>query len=390
MKTPSIWLSLAAVILVIVATATWFANASRSDSPDLKLKTVRLEKGNLLLSIPATGVVEPLYSLELKSKASGEIAQILVEEGGRVKKGDVIIKIDPGIEEIAVRRAEANLMVAMASVKKGEILLRKARLARSRKEKLYSKGLISEEAHEGGRHDAALRDADLSLAQAEGIRAQEALTEARARLSETQVSAPLSGVILSLDVQRGQIISSGTSSFSQGTPLAVIGDLSELRIKAEVDETDARKLAVSQEAIITFDAFPDLSYRGRVIRIAPLAKMKNDLAVVELLLSLGERVDPTGDAPKLRPGLSADVEVITQRLNDVMLLSRDAVHKEDGKWGISVVQGEQVSFQEVTTGISDGEQIEIKSDLPEGTEVVLNWAATAGASSEKSGRPGRP
>ncbi|MBN4054863.1 efflux RND transporter periplasmic adaptor subunit, partial [Nitrospira defluvii] len=97
-----------------------------------------------------------------------------------------------------------------------------------------------------------------------------------------------------------------------------------------------------------------------------------------------------GDIFALRPGLSADVEVIMQRLSDVLLLPRDAVHRKEGKWGVSVVQGDQVSFHEVKTGFSDGERIEIKSDLPVGTEVVLNWAASAGASSQNRGRPGRP
>lgn len=390
MKTRLKWLGGTTGTLFVIAAVGWLAIVTRSDSSERLLKTVTLEKGDLVLSIPATGVIAPLYYVEIKSKASGEIEKILVEEGEAVEKGEVIIKINPRIEEIGVRRAEADLMAAVASVKKGEILLKKARLARLRKENLYNTGLISDEEHEGSRDDAALREADLSLSQAERIRAKEALSEAKERLTETRVSAPLSGVILSLDVQRGQIISSGTSSFSQGTPLAVIGDLSELRIKAEVDETDARKVAVDQDALITFDAFPDLSYRGRVIRISPLAKMKNDLAVVDLLLSLDERVDPTGDVPALRPGLSADVEVITQRLNGVLLLSRDAVHRKEGKWGVSVVHGDQVSFHEVKIGLSDGERIEIKSDLPVGAEVVLNWAASTGASSQKRGRPGRP
>jgi len=385
------WLGGTSVILLVLAAVGWLATAGHSDSSERPLETVLLEKGDLVLSIPATGIIEPLYSVELKSKASGEIAQILVEEGDKVKKGDVIIKIDPRIEEIAVRRAEADLMAATASILKGDILLKKARLARSRKEKLYDKGLISGEEHEESRYDAALREADLSLAKAEGIQVQEALSEAKERLSETRVSAPFSGTILSLDVQRGQIISSGTSSFSQGTPLAVIGDLSELRIRAEVDETDARKIAVDQDALITFDAFPDLSYRGRIIRIAPLAKMKNDLAVIDLLLSLDERVDPKGDPPpRLRPGLSADVEVITQRLNGILLLSRDALHRKEGKWGISVVQGKGLSFHEITTGLSDGERIEIKSDLPVGTEVALNQAASTNTSSQSRGRPGKP
>lgn len=389
MKTGLKWLGGATCTLIVVAGAGWLVTVTRPDASERPFQTVTLEKGELVLSIPATGVIEPLYSVEIKSKASGKIEKILVEEGDTVEMGDVIIKIDPRIEEIAVRRAEADLMAAMASVKKGEILLKKARLAESRMGKLYNKGLISDEEHEGSRYDAALRDADLSLAQAEGIRAKATLSEAKERLTETRVSSPLSGMILSLDVQRGQIISSGTSSFSQGTPLAVIGDLSQLRIRAEVDETDARKVAVDQDTLITFDAFPDLSYQGRIIRIAPLAKMKNDLAVVDLLVSLDRHVDPAGDPPTLRPGLSADVEVITQSLTGVLLLPREAVHRKEGKWGVSVVQEDQVSFHEITIGLTDGERMEIKTDLIVGTEIILNRTMFADTSSQNRRRPGR-
>ena len=372
MKTRSIWLG-AALVSVFVAVAVGFVVMKRSDSSQGRPETVRIEKGDLILSIPATGVIEPRFSVEIKSKASGEISKILAEEGDAVEKGEVIIEIDPKIEKSGVRRAAADVMVAAAAVKKGEIFLEKARMAKTRQEKLHEKGLISDVEIEDGAHEAALREADLSLAQAEYLRAQEVLSEAEERLRETRVVSPLSGVILTLDVERGQLISSGMSSFSHGTPLAVVGDLSEVRIRAEVDETDAREAAVHQEALMPFDASPEKSYRGRVIRVAPLARTKNDLAVITLFLSIEGLVDPADDAlsPQLRPGLSADVEVITQRLSGIHLLAREALHQQEGKWGVSVLAGEAVSFHEVVTGASDGERIEIKTDLPVGTQVVM-------------------
>lgn len=386
MKTRSIWLG-AALVSVFVAVAVGFVVMKRSDSSQGRPETVRIEKGDLILSIPATGVIEPRFSVEIKSKASGEISKILAEEGDAVEKGEVIIEIDPKIEKSGVRRAAADVMVAAAAVKKGEIFLEKARMAKTRQEKLHEKGLISDVEIEDGAHEAALREADLSLAQAEYLRAQEFLSEAEERLRETRVVSPLSGVILTLDVERGQLISSGMSSFSHGTPLAVVGDLSELRIRAEVDETDARKAAVNQEVLIHFDASPEKSYRGRVIRVAPLARTKNDLAVITLFLSIEGLVDPADDAlsPQLRPGLSADVEVITQRLSGIHLLAREALHQQEGKWGVSVLAGEAVSFHEVVTGASDGERIEIKTDLPVGTQVVMGGRETSKGPSR--GRP---
>lgn len=376
--------------MLVVAALGRFMTVTRHDSSPRPIRTVRLEKGDLLLSVPATGIIEPRDAVEIKSKASGEIAKILAEEGSRVNKGDVIIEIDPSIEKIGVRRAEADLMAAMASVQKAEILLEKSKLAWSRKEKLHSKGLISEEEAEGTRQDVALREADLSLAKAQRLREEVALSEAGTRLTETRVRAPLSGMVLSLDVRQGQIISSGISSFSQGTALAVIGDLSQLRIRAEVDEIDARKVAVGQAALVHFDAFPEQTFKAHVIRVAPLAKIKNDLAVVDLLLSLDGPVDSADDPSPLRPGLSADVEIVTQQLEGVPLLSREAVHRKGGRWGVSVLRDKAVFFHEVGIGESDGERIEIKTDLPIGTEVALNDIVPGGSSPENSGRLGRP
>ena len=378
-----------AVFTLVIAAIFGSAFVKQSNSSSSSLQTVSLEKGDLVLSVPATGVTEALFSVEVKSKASGEIRKILAEEGDVIHKGHVLVEIDPRIEEIGVRRSEADLMASQARLKKAEILLKKARLAKSRKKKLHLKGFISNEEHEESLQDVALQEADLMLAKAELIRAEESLSEAIERLKETEVISPLSGIVLSLNVQRGQLISSGTSSFSQGTSLAVIGDLSQLQIRAEVDETDARKIAVGQEALIRFDAFPDQSYPSKVIRIAPLARMKNDLAVVEVILSLQKRKSSSGELMTLRPGLSADVEIITHRHTDIPLLAREVVYKKEGKWGVSLVQGETVSFHEVTIGVSDGDQIEIKSDLPMGTKIAMRQERSAGSASR--GRPrGRP
>jgi HlyD family secretion protein len=355
-------------VLILTLAAVWGLIAvKQSLSSRPPLKTVSLQRGEMVLSVPATGVVEPAFSVEIKSKASGEILHVRAEEGNRVEKGDVLVEIDPRIEEIGVRRAKADLLVAEAGVKRAEILLEKAQLIRSRKDQLYQKGFLSDQEKEDAHQEEGLRGADLALAHAQLLKAQEAISEAKERLQQTQVISPIAGVLLSLLVQRGQIISSGTSSFSQGTPLAVVGDISLLQIRAEVDETDVRMVAPGQEARVNLDAFPGQIFHARVVRVAPQARIKNDLAVVDLHLTIKE----TPEATSLRPGLSANIEILINRLSDVLLLPREGVHQEGGKWGISVIQGEKVSFHEVTVGATDGVKMEIVTDLPEGTRVAL-------------------
>lgn len=385
LKRGKIWIGGGVLILTIAA--VWrltVVKQSRSSLP--LLKTVSLQRGDLVLSVPATGVVEPVFSVEIKSKASGEIREVQVEEGDRVEKGELLVEINPRIEEIGVRRAKADLLVAEAEVKKAEILLEKARLARLRKDQLHEKGFLADQEKEEAHQEEGLRKADLTLARAHSLRAQEALFEAEERLLQTRVISPMSGVVLSLYVERGQIISSGTSSFSQGTLLAVVGDLSRLQIRAEVDETDARMVASGQEARASLDAFPGQPFRARVIRVAPGARTKNDLAVVGLLLALEE----VPEGIHLRPGLSANLEIIARRLSGVLLLSQEAVHQEGGRWGVSVVQRETVSFHEVGIGASDGERMEILTDLPEGTRVVLGGEPMASPPMKEKPRRERP
>jgi len=352
--------------LILTITAVWGLTAVKPSGSSLPpLRTVPLTRGELVLTVPATGMVTPAYSVEIKSKASGEILKIDAMEGERVEKGDVLIEIDPKIEEIAVRRARADLLAAEAGVKKGEILLQRARLARSRSDRLHENGLLADREQEEAQQEEGLREADLALAQAQLLRARESLFEAEERLRQTRVISPLSGVLLSLYVERGQIISSGTSSFSQGTLLAVVGDLSHLQIDAETDETDAAAVAPGQEATVRLDAFPDRIFRARVARISPAARIRNDLAVVPLLLDMEE--SPEG----IRPGLTVNAEIVTQRRSEVLLLPREGVRKEGEQWMVSVLEGETVSSIEIEVGATDGERIEILTDLPEGTKVVM-------------------
>ena len=369
-KAGSVWIGGGVLVLIIVA-VWWLTAVKDLGSSPTALRTVPLERGDLVLTVPATGVVAAAFSVEIKSKASGEIMKIHAEEGDRVEKGEVLIEIDPRIEEIALRRARADLSAAEAGVKKAEILLKKARLTRTRNDQLQQEGLLSDQEWEEAHHLEGLQEADLAIARAQLLRARESLLEAEERLRQTRVISPLSGVLLSLYVERGQIISSGTSSFSQGTLLAVVGDLSRLRIEAEVDETDARLVVPGQEARITLDAFPGQSFRASVKRIAPGARIKNDLAVVGILLDLYDSQDGINVGELLRPGLTTNAEIVTQQRSGVLLLPREAVRREGKKWGVSLLQGERVSFQEVKVGATDGEKIEILTDLPEGSKIAL-------------------
>ena len=352
-------------ILLLVALAVWGLTGVRpSGSSSPPLQTVSLTRGELVLTAPATGVVAPAFSVEIKSKASGEILNLHAVEGERVEKGDILIEIDPKIEESAVRRARADLLAAAAGVKKGEILLERARLARSRSERLHAEGFLADREQEEARQEEGLREADLAMTQAQRLRAKETLFEAEERLRQTRVVAPLSGVLLSLYAERGQIISAGTGSLAQGTLLAILGDLSHLQIDAEADETDAGRIAPGQEATVRLDAFPDRIFRARVARISPAARIKNDLAVVRLLLDLAE--PPEG----IRPGLTANAEIVTERRAGVLLLPQEGVWKEGEHWRVSVVEGETVSAKDVEIGSTDGQKIEILTALPEGTKVL--------------------
>jgi RND family efflux transporter MFP subunit len=380
-KKKFMFLIVSMVALVIGVTVWWQWRAQAQPGP--QYKTVAVTRGDLVQKVAATGKVEPEYIVEIKPKASGEVEEVRVQEGDAVKKGQLLIKIDPAVEDRQVKKARAELRMNQASY----VAIRhkrdyaKQRLARERK--LFEKGLVSKETVDDLRKEKAVLDAELSVKGAQIVRAKEALSEARDRLSETHIYAPVAGTVLERLVQPGQIAASGTKSVSGGTALLRIADLSRLFIRMEVDEVDVAKIKAGMPARITADAFTGKRFSGHVVRISPQGKEENNVTVFEVLVEAG----PAGSRA-LRPNMTANVEIIIAERKDAVLLPMRVLsgRSRGGRKSAARVVLADGRKQRIRLGISDGIHVEVLSGLKPGEAVRLQTKSRKKSRSSRRGK----
>lgn len=300
-----------AVIVVAALFAVGYYILGSSDEPQAKTvsgqvqRVVQVTRGNLNLVVSANGVVQPINRVEIKSKASGQIEQLNFEEGQLVQKGDLLIALDQRTAKNDYEQAKADLELAQANLKQAENNSKRA-------QELFAKNLISEQERDQS-------NVDFVRAQSQLIKAQAALSSAEERLRDTRVVAPISGVILTKNVEVGQIISSGVSNVSGGTLLATLADMNEVYVETNVDEVDIGKVSVGQRAKVVADAYPDESFWGEVIRISPLGRTQQNVTtfnVIVLVKNIGNR---------LKAGMSASVDIEIFNRQNVLLVPTEAL-----------------------------------------------------------------
>ena len=251
-------------VAIAVAIGTWavFVRGKGDPGPSSPASQLQREailaRGDLDLTVSADGVVQPINKVEVKSKASGQIFELNVVEGQEVTKGDLLIALDQKTALNDYDQAKADLELAEANATQQENNYR-------RSAELFDKSMISQQ--------------ERDLANVESVRAKSSLVKARAalssadeRLRDTRIRAPIDGIVLTKNVEIGQIISSGVSNVGGGTLLATLADMSQVYVETNVDEVDIGRIAVGQSAKVVADAYPDDSFTGEVIRIAPLGQ----------------------------------------------------------------------------------------------------------------------
>ncbi|MCD6161533.1 MAG: efflux RND transporter periplasmic adaptor subunit [candidate division Zixibacteria bacterium] len=384
---------LAVIIVIVLAIINPLKNANSIQNNSVHTSTAVVNRGNLIIAINSTGIVEPILTVELKSKASGEIIELAIEEGDLVNKGQLIARLDAAAAVNDYNQAEADYEVAKAS-------LSQAKKQRDRQEKLYLQGLISEIDFESA--ELAQEQANSNL-----VRAKTALEYARERLSDTVIESPINGIILKKFVEKGQIIASGISTVSGGTAIATVADMSKVYIRTSVDEIDIGQIAAGQKASINAESYPDHEFYGEVLRIHPQAKIEQNVTTFDVTIEVDNAEG------LLMAGMNASVEIIASYKENVLLIPREALtdvrtiakmigaipdaarkrpnmekrksssgqqgkqHAKEAKQSnpirmvIAVVDGKQEPRQ-VEIGMSNFEQAEVISGLAEGETVLTS------------------
>jgi HlyD family secretion protein len=293
------------IAIIVVVFINPFKKSRTSTDAAVRISTAVVHKGNLIVSINSTGIIEPIQTIELKSKASGEIINFPLEEGDRIKKGQLIVRLDPTTVQNEYDQAAADLEVA-------KVALSQAAKQADRQKQMYDQGMISELDYESAL--LAKEQANSGL-----VKASTALSDAKERLSDTEIESPIDGIILQKYVEEGQIIASGISAVSGGTAIASVADLSKVYVRTSVDEVDIGKIEVGQKATVIAESYPDREFQGEVIRIHPQAIMEQNVTTFDVTIEIdnGQNL--------LMAGMNASVEIIAGDKQDVLIVPREAL-----------------------------------------------------------------
>ncbi len=345
------------LFILVVVFAVSSGNGNVKQQQRSKFKEFEVRRGDFTVLVTANGIVIPIDRVEIKSKASGLVEELPVEEGERVKAGDLIARLDQKDERAAVSQAQADYDISVAE-------LNKAQREYDRLNKLFEENLISEEE----RDQIVL---NLAVAKGKMIQATTALERAKERLSESIVRAPIDGVILQKYVEKGQIIASGINNVSGGTPIVDIADMSSVYIEAGIDEIDIGKIRVGQEAHVIADAYPGKSFFGEIVRIAPEARVDQNVTLFDVVVEVENREG------LLKSGMNTSLEITIINKKDVLLAPAVAVQKtmngKKSKDNPRVLLKENGKFipREIRIGLMDFKNAEILEGLKEGDTLGI-------------------
>ena len=297
-------LAIAAALLVLVL-AVVLVRGARHGGKKSAILTAPVEPRNIALTIEATGTVEPIDLVEVKSKASGLIVHMPVEIGSLVRKGALLAQIDP-------RDVQNQYSQVLAAQKAAQASVEVARAAKKRSDALYGQQIITADEHE----KATL---DYANAQAQLVKARTDVDLAGQRREDATVRAPVTGTVLEQPVTEGTVITSATSSASGGTTLLKMADLNKVRMRAMVGETDIGNVRPGQAATVTVDAFPNRTFNGVVEKIEPQAVVDQSVTNFPVLISV------SNESGVLLPGMNGEVSMLVDERDNVPAIPVDAV-----------------------------------------------------------------
>jgi HlyD family secretion protein len=382
------------ILLIVIAVAVLVAFTRGGTKIDPS-KLGKVERGDLAKSVVATGKIEPITKVELKSKASGIVEKWDADASDKVKEGQVLVQLDREQIQAAVREAKAALAAAQANERAALADENRAKVdaegpdvpllyrAYQRAQKMAKEGVVSEAALDDAQkaYELAVNKRDVARAQltvneAKLVQAKAQVQQSRATLDRSEedlryatITSPITGVVLSRDVEIGDAVSSILVLGSTATLVMTLGDTSQVYVKGKVDEADIGKVYLGQPARIKVESFKDKTFNGKVTKIAPLGVEKDNVTTFEVRVSID---NPGGE---LKAMMTANAEIILDEHKNVLMIPEGALmydkdknasvevpdpHGKDGKRKVAV-----------KVGISNGAKTELLSGLKEGQQVVL-------------------
>src|ERR1700716_1249463 len=358
-------------------------------------KIAVVERGDLARVVVATGKIQPLFKVELKSKASGIVKKIYVDYGARIKTGQVLAELDKVQLEAAERASRANLQAAEAALDSSKASLERnkvdaegpdvpfLKLNMERAQQMFKDGVMSKSLVEdaeknyqmalnkqvSAQRNLAVSRAEIAKTEAQVAQAKASLENAQEDLRNSTIISTIEGLVLSRDVNVGDAVSSILVLGSQATLIMTLGDVSEVYVQGKVDQADIGKVFLSQPARIVVEAFKDKKFTGKVTKISPLGKEKDNVTTFEVRVSIS---NPTGE---LKANMSANAEILLEEKKDVLMVPEAAlVYDKERNASVEFPDPKAENGRKkipVKLGISNGVKTEVISGVNEKQQVVL-------------------
>lgn len=369
MKTKSL-VKIIVVIIVLVGILGYFKLSNGNENHYV---TEKLRIGRIVEKITASGIINPISTVNIGTQVSGTIQEIYVDYNSNVREGQLLAQIDPALFEatVAQRKAALDIAKAQVEVSKNDITYYKKHLDRIRQ--LNKSKYSADRELETAQRDYSNAVVQLGLQEAQVKQAEASLNSAEIDLKYTRIISPVDGIVVSKEVEVGQTVA---ASFQTPTLFYVAEDLTKMQIEASIVEADIAKVDVGQKVEFSVDSYPDEIFLGKVTQVRNNPITTSNVVTYEVIIEIDNKDH------KLKPGMTANVEIITAQRDGVLLASNKALrfYMEDETGQVQRYQDKGIWVLEkgapkrvvITTGVSDDDNTEIFSeDLDENKQVII-------------------
>lgn len=390
------WLWAALVVIVVLALGVGFyANGSTARSKsgigtdDLDLRVGKATVSDIQVAVNEVGTIEPVVKVDAKSALSGKVTELLVREGDRVAKGQIIARVEPDVNQaqtLSAVRSELNM---------AEIRAADAKRIYETNTRLHQEGYLSDEALKDFKvkFDTAMEDLESASTKSRiVVESGVPLDGEISTMQRVNLLSPMDGYVIKKNVEVGQTVTSGVSSFNEGTVIYTVADLKSMLIKASINEVDIGRVRLRMPVVITVDAFPYRHFDGTVTHISPAARVKDKVKVFDIEITLKDQV------ADFRAGMTANIEVRGEKVADALAVPVEAIFKKNdrelvyvlkssfdepkegekkprktksGKFDVSDTWQRFFEEREVKVGLVSLEKAQILEGLKSGVEIAL-------------------
>lgn len=389
-----VWIIVALGILALGGGAAAFKSASARSkqtltADDLDLRIGKSEKTDIQVTVNEVGTIEPVVKVDVKSSLSGKVTDLLVKEGAQVRRGQILARVEPDVNQ-AQTLSEVRTGLTLADIRAKD-----AEKDLQTNQRLFEEGLLPSQQLKDYHVKFDTAKENLEAARTKSRILVESGIPLEGEISTSQrvnIVSPMDGTVVKRNVEVGQTVTSGVSSFNEGTPLYTVADVGSMLIKASINEVDIGRVRLEMPVVITVDAFPYRRFEGKVTHISPAARLKEKVKVFDVEVTLKEQVQ------EFRAGMTANIEVRGDKVSSVLGVPVEAIFKKkdhevvyalkktfdtgkpgekepkktrSGKLDVSDVWNRFFDEKEVKVGLVSMEKAQVMEGLTEGIDLAL-------------------